>query len=190
MLKKELVSLPDSVCFMVAADEISGTPSKFSEVVSWCKNLGIFKVIFHIDTDNVSSVIPHLDTVRGISGAARLNLFYDDRVERLGEEGGMTVTVAVGMSGREEIASAVKRMAADKIAPEDVTEDVLESYLKFRVEPDFVIKTGGSHLTDFLIWQSVYSELFFLDVNWDRFREIDFLRALRDYQIRKRRYGA
>jgi undecaprenyl diphosphate synthase len=52
-----------------------------------------------------------------------------------------------------------------------------------------VVKTGGSHLTDFLIWQSVYSELFFSDVNWRLFRKVDFLRALRDYQARKRRFG-
>jgi undecaprenyl diphosphate synthase len=52
-----------------------------------------------------------------------------------------------------------------------------------------VIKTGGYHLTDFLIWQSVYSELFFSDVNWKLFRKIDFLRALRDYQARVRRFG-
>jgi undecaprenyl diphosphate synthase len=52
-----------------------------------------------------------------------------------------------------------------------------------------ILKTGGYHLTDFLIWQSVYSELFFSDVNWKYFRKTDFLRALRDYQARKRRFG-
>jgi undecaprenyl diphosphate synthase len=52
-----------------------------------------------------------------------------------------------------------------------------------------VIKTGGDHLTDFLIWQSVYSELFFSDVNWPLFRRLDLLRALRDYQSRARRFG-
>ncbi|MFA7199277.1 MAG: undecaprenyl diphosphate synthase family protein, partial [Methanoculleus sp.] len=52
-----------------------------------------------------------------------------------------------------------------------------------------VIKTGGDHLTDFLIWQSVYSELFFLDVNWALLRKVDFLRALRDFQSRARRFG-
>ncbi|MGB4051813.1 MAG: undecaprenyl diphosphate synthase family protein, partial [Methanoculleus sp.] len=56
-------------------------------------------------------------------------------------------------------------------------------------EPDLVIKTGADHLTDFLIWQSVYSELFFLDVNWALLRKVDFLRALRDFQSRARRFG-
>ncbi len=67
--------------------------------------------------------------------------------------------------------------------------DLIESRLTFRCMPDLVIKTGGQHLTDFLIWLSVYSELFFSDVNWKYFRRIDFLRALRDFQFRERRFG-
>ena len=69
-------------------------------------------------------------------------------------------------------------------------EAVIERHLTFRCAPDLVIKTGGNYLTDFLIWQSVYSEFFFLDVNWTLFRKIDFLRALRDFGARKRRFGA
>jgi undecaprenyl diphosphate synthase len=80
-------------------------------------------------------------------------------------------------------------MAEEQVPPEEVTEEKVESYLTFKYTPDLVIKSGGDHLTDFLIWQSVYSELFFLDVNWDLFRRVDFLRALRDFQARKRRFG-
>jgi undecaprenyl diphosphate synthase len=80
-------------------------------------------------------------------------------------------------------------MAADGITPEQVDENRIEPYLTFPYTPDLVIKTGGNHLTDFLIWQSVYSELFFLDVNWKTLRKVDFLRALRDYQSRVRRFG-
>ena len=68
-------------------------------------------------------------------------------------------------------------------------EQLIESYLTFKYTPDVVIKSGGDHLTDFLIWQSVYSELFFSDVNWKYFRKVDFLRILRDYQSRIRRFG-
>ncbi|MBQ4597992.1 MAG: undecaprenyl diphosphate synthase family protein, partial [Methanocorpusculum sp.] len=80
-------------------------------------------------------------------------------------------------------------IAASGISPDAVTEDTIEEHLLYQVTPDFVIKTGGNHLTDFLIWQSVYSELFFTDVNWDKFRYVDFLRALRDFQSRQRRFG-
>jgi undecaprenyl diphosphate synthase len=101
----------------------------------------------------------------------------------------MDVTVAIGKSGREEIAACIRRMAEEGVEPDSVNEELLESYLTFRYEPDLVIKTGGDHLTDFLIWQSVYSELFFLDVNWALLRKVDFLRALRDFQSRVRRFG-
>jgi len=102
---------------------------------------------------------------------------------------GMDVVVAIGKSGREEITECIRRMARDNVPPEKVNEQLLDSYLTFRYAPDIVIKSGGDHLTDFLIWQSVYSELFFSDVNWKYFRSVDFLRILRDYQARIRRFG-
>jgi len=56
-------------------------------------------------------------------------------------------------------------------------------------KPDLVIRAGGKQLSDFMIWQAAYSELYFTDVNWLRLRKIDFLRAIRDYQGRERRFG-
>lgn len=102
---------------------------------------------------------------------------------------GIAVTVAVGKSGREEITACIRAMAEEHLSPDAVDESVFERYLTFQYTPDLVIKTGGDHLTDFLIWQSVYSELFFSDVNWKFLRKVDFLRALRDYQSRVRRFG-
>ncbi len=172
---------------MITGDDISGAPMKPEEVCGWCINLGISEIIFHIDTDSADSVLKHLDSLMEISKIAHLTICYADKKEESGK--GAEVSVAIGMSGREEIISAIKKMAQDGVLPETVSEKTIESYLNFRFEPDLVIKTGGSHLTDFLIWQSVYSELFFSDVNWKEFRKVDLLRALRDYQLRKRRYG-
>jgi undecaprenyl diphosphate synthase len=59
----------------------------------------------------------------------------------------------------------------------------------FPDEPDLVIKTGAERLSDFAIWQSVYSELYFTDVNWRDFRRRDYLRAVLDFQNRQRRFG-
>ncbi|WOF17318.1 undecaprenyl diphosphate synthase family protein [Methanoplanus sp. FWC-SCC4] len=186
-LKRELKSFPDSLCFMITGEDITDAPQKPLEVVKWCKNLGISRVIFHINTKKSESVDSYISSLKKISEIARLTLHTSKGEEVLGE--GMDVFVAVGMSGRNEIASAVKKMAEEGIDPDIVEEKTIDSYLEFRNEPDLVIKTGGNHLTDFLIWQSVYSELFFSDVNWINFRKIDLLRALRDYQTRKRRYG-
>ena len=75
---------------------------------------------------------------------------------------GMDVVVAIGKSGKDEITDCIRKMAEDHVHPSDVDEKMLESYLTFKYTPDVVVKSGGDHLTDFLIWQSVYSELVLL----------------------------
>ena len=103
------------------------------------------------------------------------------------------VQVGIGFGGKDEFATAVRGIAEDVAAgtldPEDITEDDVERQLVFPTAPDLVIKTGAERLSDFMIWQSVYAELYFTDVNWRNFRRRDYLRALRDYQERKRRFG-
>ena len=75
------------------------------------------------------------------------------------------------------------------LAPYGERNEEIERRLVFQSSPDLVIKTGAERLSDFLIWQSVYSELYFTDVNWRDFRRRDFLRAVREYQERQRRFG-
>ena len=187
MLERNLQILPGQVCLLISAEDLALSPEKIVEVARWSRDLGIRGITFHISTRNPAAVEPFLAAIRNVASIARLRLLFGDRQEISGE--GMEVTVAVGKSGREEITACIRRMAEEKVGPEEVGEEKLESYLTFKYTPDLVIKTGGDHLTDFLIWQSVYSELFFSDVNWDLFRRVDFLRALRDYQARKRRFG-
>ena len=83
----------------------------------------------------------------------------------------------------------MKDVEKKNLDPGDINENVIESHLRFKSEPDIVIRAGGKRLTDFLIWQSVYSELYFTDVNWLDFMKVDFLRVIRDYQKRQRRFG-
>jgi undecaprenyl diphosphate synthase len=99
------------------------------------------------------------------------------------------ILIVLGRNGREGIMTAIVAIAYEEIDPETITEETIEPHLLYQANPDFVIKTGDSHPTDFLIWQSVYSELFFTDVNWCRFRRLDLLRTLCNYQSRIRRYG-
>lgn len=105
--------------------------------------------------------------------------------------------IAVAYGGRQEIISAIKRMADDihagKIKSEDITEELLSSYLytKDLPDPDLIIRTSGEErISNFLLWQVAYSELYFCDVYWPGFRKIDFLRAIRSFQMRHRKYGA
>jgi undecaprenyl diphosphate synthase len=129
----------------------------------------------------------YMQEIKNVADCGRLVLHYGSTEEVNGT--GLEVVVAVGKSGREEITDCIRRLAEKKVSPADIDEQMLESCLTFKYNPDIVIKTGGDHLTDFLIWQSVYSELFFSDVNWKYFRKVDFLRILRDYQSRMRRFG-
>jgi len=186
-LARQLVELPDRICVLLSDRDMMAAPERLGECVEWCREVGLRGVIFHISTADPANLEPILPAVRAIARVAHLTLHYGDQTESAGE--GMEVTVAIGKSGREEIADCIRRMAEDGVDPSAVDEHTIESYLTFPYTPDLVIKTGGNHLTDFLIWQSVYSEFFFSDVNWPLFRRLDLLRALRYYQSRVRRFG-
>lgn len=114
--------------------------------------------------------------------------------------GGMRLNVALGYGGREEIVTAVRNLLAEKrrqgVALEELarTLDAGEIgrhlYTAGMPDPDFVIRTSGEvRLSGFLLWQTAYSEFYFCDAFWPSFRKIDFLRALRHFQARERRFG-
>jgi short-chain Z-isoprenyl diphosphate synthase len=112
----------------------------------------------------------------------------------------MLLTIAVAYGGREEIANAVRELLAE-VGRDGVSHDALISsvtpeaigrhlYLADAPEPDMIIRTSGEvRLSGFLLWQSAYSEFYFTDVLWPSFRRIDFLRAVRAFQQRRRRFG-
>ncbi len=103
------------------------------------------------------------------------------------------IRIGIGLGGKHELTSAVRTLAErvddGSLAAEEIDGERVEEHLVFPAEPDLVIKTGAERLSDFMIWQSVYSELYFTDVNWRDFRKRDFLRAVREYCNRSRRFG-
>ncbi len=112
----------------------------------------------------------------------------------------LQLNIAMAYGGREEIADAFRRhIKAGLDAGEDVDEVLggLDAnsigpylYTSGQPEPDLILRTSGEvRLSGFLLWQSAYSEFYFSETNWPAFREIDFLRALRAYDDRQRRYG-
>jgi undecaprenyl diphosphate synthase len=200
MLKRRISVLPANICFMISGRDMAEAPHNLVLITRWCNEISssmakqtlpdqqmIRGLTFHISTPLPETMERCLPAIHAIGGFARLTLHYQEKEEVRGE--GLEVVVAIGNSGREEITACIRKMARNKIRPEQVDERLLESYLTFKYVPDIVVKSGGDHLTDFLIWQSVYSELFFSDVNWTSFRKVDFLRILRDYQSRVRRFG-
>ena len=118
---------------------------------------------------------------------------YARHQEGAGEENGKQITISLGFSGKSELTKAtkeiVKQVEAGELKPEEIDEKLIESELLFKSEPDLVIRSGATRLMDFLIWQSVYTEFYFTDMNWVNFRKIDLLRAVRDFKMRERRYG-
>jgi len=108
------------------------------------------------------------------------------------------LNVALAYGGRAEIVDATKKIAQEiergELKPDAIDEQVFENHLYTaylpKQDPDLIIRTSGEErLSGFLLWQSAYSELFFLDVYWPDFRLIDLLRAVRTYQKRMRRFG-
>jgi tritrans,polycis-undecaprenyl-diphosphate synthase [geranylgeranyl-diphosphate specific] len=108
------------------------------------------------------------------------------------------LNLALAYGGRAEIVDAAKKIAdkvhEGKLNPEEIDEQVFEKYLytshMSKQDPDLIIRTSGEErLSGFLLWQSAYSELCFLDVYWPGFRFIDLLRAVRTFQKRRRRFG-
>lgn len=108
------------------------------------------------------------------------------------------LNLAIAYGGRAEIVDAAKELGLKvkkgELNPEDFNEDIFEKHLYTshlpQPDPDLIIRTSGeARLSGFLLWQSAYSELFFVDVYWPEFRKIELLRAIRSFQQRHRRFG-
>ncbi len=181
--------------------------------------------VFLLSTDNLNRPEPELtpllqiieDLAADLSGPTRrwqlravgaLELLPDSTVEALKTaheatvgRPGAAVDLAVGYSGRREIADAVRSLLAQHSAAGRTLDELIDVldvehiaehlYTRGQPDPDLVIRTSGEQrLSGFLLWQTAHSEFYFCDVNWPDFRRTDFLRALRDYAARHRRFGA
>jgi tritrans,polycis-undecaprenyl-diphosphate synthase [geranylgeranyl-diphosphate specific] len=106
------------------------------------------------------------------------------------------LNIALAYGGREEIIQAIQHMASDvkkgKLKVTNISQNTVSSYLytKGVPDPDLILRTSGEErVSNFLLWQLAYSELYFSDVYWPAFQKRDFLKAIRTYQHRKRRFG-
>lgn len=161
--------------------------------------MDLFKVNFEGITSNKKI---HKNQVR-VKAVGKLELLPEDvrKAINIAEESTAKynkrqLNIAIGYDGRLEIVDAIKKISQDvkdgKFDSEDIDEKIVNEnlYTAGLEDPNLIIRTSGEErLSGFLLWQSSYSELYFCDSLWPQLRKVDFLRALRSYQQRDRRYG-
>jgi len=150
---------------------------------------GLVEQNWHVNPMGALDLLP-ADTARVLKDAA----------EATATQGGLLVNVAVCYGGRREIADAVRSLLQEQATRGTTIEELAEIldvehiaehlYTAGQPDPDLVIRTSGEQrLGGFLLWQSAHSEFYFCDAYWPAFRRVDFLRALRSYAARQRRFG-
>lgn len=203
-LEKQVESERVPTHIMIVAEEIDffENISKFKNFIHWCKELGIKEITICVHMLHpVSSKLLDKIAFKLKNKTYNLNIFTEGRgdEQRNEQEGnthspqeGFTVNLVAGYGGRAEVTDAVRKLAQmveqNELEPDDIEEKDIERFLSIKDSPDLIMR-AGEEIPDFLIWQSIYSELYFLDIDWKSFRYIDFLRYIRDYQERDRRYG-
>ena len=184
-------TLPETVALVITEQDllVEGAYETLERFFDLAVQFGAERIVVYVsvlDEGVVPTIESELATLRAPREVA-VRVPDDD------EPTDAPIGISIGLGGKHEFAIAVQSIAESvddgDIDPDDIDESVVEEQLVFPTAPDLVIKTGAERLSDFMIWQSVYSELYFTDVNWQNFAKRDYLRALRDYQERQRRFG-
>ncbi|MCL7414014.1 MAG: undecaprenyl diphosphate synthase family protein [ANME-2 cluster archaeon] len=206
ILKDDKTSLPTSIVLILTESDLldADFSRRLNEFIEWCREysiniLTIYISLIDVDPD-ISDRIYHklqmkiTNTLNEVN--ATINLITIDGQDhhlKTAKGRNMHMNVSLGYGGKKELTEAFKdimsKIDAGELTPDEIDGSVIEQNLLIKYEPDLVIRSGGKRLADFLIWQSVYSEIYFTDVSWMNFRKLDLLRAIRDFQKRQRRFG-
>ena len=183
--------LPETVALVITEKDLleDGAYDTVEQFLGWAFGFGAERVVIYVSVTN-ESVIDTLEReFERLDSPQPVALRSPDDETRATTP----VQVSIGLGGKHEFASAVQGIATaidnDALNVGEISGEEIERRLVFPSDPDLIVKTGAERLSDFMIWQSVYSELYFTDVNWRNFRRRDYLRALRDFQRRQRRFG-
>ncbi len=160
--------------------------------------MGLFRLYFRND---MNEIVERGAKVRIIGSRSRVETdirgMIEDAERRTIHNTGLNLTFAFDYGGQEEIAAAARELARaakeGRLDPETITPDLVSSRLFTNglPEPDLVIRTSGERrLSNFLLWQSAYAELLFVDTLWPDFGRNEFLEALEQFSQRERRFGA
>jgi undecaprenyl diphosphate synthase len=187
------------------------------KITAECARLGVkYLTLYTFSTENWNRPAYEIEALMGlVLGFIEMELFTDNNVKfrmvgdfkRLPESvqkkirymedltaknTGLTMVVAMSYSSRWELTNAMREIAAEGIKPEDVTEETINQHLvtNFMPDPELLIRTGGElRISNYLLWQIAYSELYFCDTYWPDFDEACLHQAIASYQSRQRRFG-
>ena len=169
---------------------------------NWKRPAEEVSALMHLLMDSIEEETLMKNNIRFriIGEMAKLPVHVAERLEQCiahtSNNTGMTLVLALSYSSKWEITNAVKQIAeqvaSHKLAINDITDQTIDKYLetRFMPDPDLLIRTGGElRLSNYLLWQCAYSELYFCDTFWPDFKEEEFCKAIYDYQQRERRFG-
>ncbi len=162
---------------------------------------GLLKLIMNTLMQEIDELTKNNIVVKFIGSPKGLSQSYYDQIvencRKSWNNTGLNLNVAMNYGGRQEIVEAVQKLVSDysinKFQAEDIDRSLIQKYLYTDniPDPDLLIRTSGElRLSNFLIWQSAYSELWFTETLWPDFNRQEFVQAILDYQMRQRRFGA
>lgn len=191
------LGIPHATIWVLSTDNASRDPAEIAHIMGLLR-----REAQHLATDarihanrvRVRAIGQHEGFPAEVLGALR------ELEEATAHYDGMLLNIAVGYGGREEIVDAVRAHLRQELAAGKTLAQAADElgtahigahlYTAGVPDPDFIIRTSGEvRLSGFMLWQSVYSEFYFCDAYWPGFRKVDFLRALRSFQERERRFG-
>lgn len=192
---------------------------KIEALFEWCKELDIRELtIYSFSMQNFNRPKEEFDYLMKLMREAFQEFISDERIEKYGlriniigryklfpkefvevldkiiektkHNSNYIINFALAYGGREEIIDAIKKIVEEKPKPDAITEEYVANHLYMHSDPDLIIRTGGEkRMSNFLPWQSVYSELFFTDKTWPEFEKDDLQKIIDEFSKRERRYG-
>ena len=190
-LRRHEGTLPAHIAVVITERDLleQGAYETLGELLGWAFEYGAERVTVSVSVLD-ESVVPTLRRE-----LQRLDAPQPIAIRRPGdtEPANRPIRISIGLGGKREFTETVQQLASavedGELTSESITADDIDDRLVFGDDPDLLIKTGAERLSDFMIWQSAYAELYFVDVNWRDLRKRDYLRALLAYQDRQRRFG-
>jgi len=155
--------------------------------------MGLLVKAINNELDNLMSNNVRLQTIGNLTALPdECQAELKDAIEKTKQNSGLTVVLALSYSGRWEIVNAVKKIVVNNVDEDAVTETNFSSFLNTKQipDPDILIRTGREcRISNFLLWQIAYSELFFPDILWPDFKKEHLFEIIAEYQTRQRRFG-